>query len=290
MRKFWKWCAQECAQNHEIEQMWRNAHDIEDCYEKATKAWLSWPFLTTYESSTCAIWQAMLAKDSFRRSVANAKSSYKIMELVGRFTAVDQWSAACAVECYRASKELSSELFSEECNILDELYERIERDRVEDEELHDVMVFWDRLNDYRERKCRRLLQSSGEQSLTPKQASDLLESFKYDQLWYDLTWKQQQSKGWRSTLTTIVHKRAGWTHAAKAIMEYGLPKLEQPALPDDATEHVNALGEFAGDMAQWLLNFASGMHAYRQTEGYQKNYQTSIEALQRRRRSASEPD
>ena len=212
------------------------------------------------------------------------------MELVGRFTAEDQWSAACALACYKASEELRSELFSREYNILDELYERIIYTRRRDEELHDVMVFWSRLNDYRERKCRRLLQSSGEQSLTPKQASDMLESFKYDQLWYELTWRQQQSKGWRSTLTTIVHKRAGWIHAAKAIMEYGLPKLEQPAQPDDATEHVIALGEFAGDMAQWLLNFASGMHAYRQTVGYQKKYQTSIEALKRRRRSASEPD
>ena len=178
MRKFWKWCAQESAQNHEIEQMWRNAHYIEDCYEKATKAWQSCPFLTMYAASTCAIWQAVLAKESFRRSVANAKSSYKIMELVGRFTAVDQWSASCAVACYRASNEFSSVLFSKECSILDELYERIERNTVEDEEIHDVMKFWGRLNDYRERKCHRLLQSSGEQSLTQEQASDMLESFK----------------------------------------------------------------------------------------------------------------
>ena len=109
----------------------------------------------------------------------------------------------------------------------------------------------------------------------------MLESFKYDQSWYDLTWRQQQSKGWRSTLSTIVHKKAGWTHAAEAIMQYELAKLEQPAQPDDATEHVNALGEFAGDMAQWLLNFASDTHVCRQTKVYQKNYQTSLEALQR---------
>ena len=137
---------------------------------------------------------------------------------------------------------------------------------------------------------RRMLQSSEDQSVTPEQAKQMLEGFKYYHLWYDLTWSQQQSQGWRSTVNTILHNRAGWTHAAKAIMEYGLPKLEQPAEPDDATEHVIALGEFAGDMAQWLRNFASGMHAYRQTKGYQKNYQTSIEALQRRRRRASEPD
>ena len=147
------------------------------------------------------------------------------------------------------------------------------------------MAFWGRLHEYRERECRRMLQSSEEQSVTLGQALHMLESFKYHQLWYDLTWSQQQSQGWRSTVNTILHHRAGWTHAAKAIMEYGLPKLEQPAQPDDATEHINALGQFARDMAQWLLNFASRMHAYRQTGGYQKNYQTSIEAIEKRRRT-----
>ena len=84
------------------------------------------------------------------------------------------------------------------------------------------------------------------------------------------------------------HKNAGWTHAAKAIMEYGPPKLMQPAQPDDATEHINALGQFAWDMAEWLVDFASSMHVYRQTPGYQKNYQTSIKALEKRKRRASE--
>ena len=131
-----------------------------------------------------------------------------------------------------------------------------------------------------------MLQSSEGQSVTPEQASELLESFKYSELWYELTNTQRQSKGWRSTLTTILHNRAGWTHAAKAIMEYGLPKLEQPAQPDDATEHINALGQFARDMVKWVLNFASRMHTYKQTEEYQKNYQTSIDAVQKGMRSA----
>ncbi len=207
------------------------------------------------------------------------------MELVGRFAAEDQWSAACALTCYRASEELRSKLFSEEYNILDELYERIIHTRARDEELHDVMMVWGRLHEYRKRECCRLLQSSEEQSVTPEQASAMLDSFKYNQLWYDLTWEQQQSKGWRSTLNTILHNRAGWTHAAHAIMEHGLPKLE-PAQPDDATEHINALGQFARDLAKWLQNIASRMHAYRQTDGYQKNYQQSIRALEKRRRDA----
>ena len=69
-------------------------------------------------------------------------------------------------------------------------------------------------------------------------------------------------------------------------MEYGLPKLQQPAQLDDATEHINALGQFAQDIAKWLFNFASGLHAYKQTEIYKNNYATSMEALQKRIRSA----
>ena len=207
------------------------------------------------------------------------------MDLVGRFTAEDQWSAACALACYKASEELRSELFSEEYNILDELYERITHTKVRDEELYDVMMLWGRLHEYRKRECRRMLQSSEEQSVTPEEASDMFERFKYYQFWYDHTRRrQQQSKGWRSTLNAILHHRARWTHATEAIMEYGLPKLEQPDDPDD----INALGQFAQDMAKWLINFASRMHAYRQTAEYQKNYQTSIGAIKERRGWASE--
>ena len=137
-----------------IKQLWQHSHDIEDCLQKATKAWRSWPFLTTSDDSTCAMWQAMIANDYFRRSVAHATSAYKIMELVGRFTAEDQWSAAWALACYRASEELRSELFCEEYNILDELYSRITRKRARDEDLQAVMVFWGRLNGFREQECR----------------------------------------------------------------------------------------------------------------------------------------
>ena len=73
--------------------------------------------------------------------------------------------------------------------------------------------------------------------------------------------RQKQSKSWRSTLNAILHKRSGWTHAAKAIREYGLSKLEQRAEPDDTTEHVSAIGQFASGMAKWLINFAWRQHA-----------------------------
>ena len=63
------------------------------------------------------------------------------MEHVGRSIAEDQWSAACALACYRVSEELRPELFCEEYNILDEPDDRITHSRVEDDELHNVIVF-----------------------------------------------------------------------------------------------------------------------------------------------------
>ena len=82
-------------------------------------------------------------------------------------------------------------------------------------------------------------------------------------------------------LQTILHHRAGWAHAAKAIMQYGLPQLEPPAQLNDATEHMNALGQFAENMAEWLQNFAATMHAYTKTKKYQKDYAASIDALKK---------
>ena len=146
------------------------------------------------------------------------------------------------------------------------------------------MSFWGRLSDYRERNCSRLLQICEDQLVTPKQASCILENFKYHELWYDLTWSQKRNKHWRSTVNAILHKRSGWTHAAKAIMEYDLPKLHHTAATDDATEHINALGQFALDLATWLRGFGSRLHEYRLTERYQQAQAASLAALKQRKK------
>ena len=288
MHKFWKACDEASVSCSWLKELWRYS-DVNNCLQRATAEWQRWPFLTDVRENTSAILQAMSVKESFRRSTAHSKSAYKMMELVGRFTAEDQWSSACFWECYRASEKLQSEeLHAEEYNILDELYSRIITNRARDEDLQDVMMFWGRLNEYREQECRRMWWST--EAVTPEQASNMLEKFNWYELWYELTPEQQRSKPstQHSIRNKILNKRAGWTHAAKAIMQYGLPKLEQPAQPDDATEHINALGQFARDIAKWLVSFASSMHAYRQTPEYQKNYQTSIEALEKRRSRPSQ--
>ena len=128
----------------------------------------------------------MRAKHAFRTSAAVGTSAYKIMELVGRFRAPGQWGDACALRCYRASEELRSDLSAERYNSLDELYSRLTLPRGRDEDLHEVMVFWGRLDEYRE----RMLQSSENRA----QAAAMLHAFKYYELWYELTCNSDTAK------------------------------------------------------------------------------------------------
>ncbi len=65
-------------------------------------------------------------------------------------------------------------------------------------------------------------------------------------------------------------QKNGWTYAAKAVIKYGLPKIQHSDGNDDATERINALGEFAGDLARWLQCFASGLFEYRDTDCYKR--------------------
>ena len=69
----------------------------------------------------------------------------------------------------------------------------------------------------------------------------------------------------RSKLTQLFHKKSGWKHAATAIMEDGLPTLQQPERRNDATAHIKSLGQLAHTLAAWLKAYASHMRAYRDT-------------------------
>ena len=153
------------------------------------------------------------------------------------------------------------------------------------EEIKGIVAFWERLHEYRMRS-----DAFEDQSMTPARAKELVESFKYYELWDELTPTQKQKKGWHSTVNTILNKRAGWAHVAQTIMEYGLPRLQQPEHVDDATEHITALGQFVVDLASWLKRFASRMHTYMQTESYQIARYRSMVALENRRRRAAQEE
>ena len=164
------------------------------------------------------------------------------MQLIGQFTAGKQWSHGCDKICHEASIKLPSE----EADILQELYERVTATRNGDENVHNVMTFWKQLDEYRD----SWLQGNEEYYVTPDEANSYLLQFKNSVLWYELTWEQQK-KNWSqqsSILNNIVHKKAGWVHAAKSIMQYGLPKLKEREPPVDSVQRTADLVKLAKEI------------------------------------------
>ena len=129
MGRFWAHCRKESARNHEITAIWQNYHTLEPCLQEAIQLWNTWPFLTKssfhvgwVDRSSYAIWQAMSDKDVSDRSTAQASSAFKIVEIVGRWAAGEEWNNAAALVSYKAART-TEELSAEEADILDELYE-----------------------------------------------------------------------------------------------------------------------------------------------------------------------
>ena len=119
MRKFWAHCREESATNREIEYIWSKHKTLELCLQEATDLWETWPYLTksTFyvgrrDNSSYAMWQAMSDRDASERSMAQATSAFKIVAIVGRWTAAEEWNNAYAFVSYRAAsttKDLSAE-------------------------------------------------------------------------------------------------------------------------------------------------------------------------------------
>ena len=79
----------------------------------------------------------------------------------------------------------------------------------------------------------------------------------------------------------MLHKRSGWVFAAKAVMERGLPTLEDLTERADVTQHINAVGQFAWHMADWLQKFAQKLHLYLTSQKYEKHRTASLQAPQK---------
>ena len=93
---------------------------------KFPNAWYSDPFLT---KSKARITEANVATNETLPHHIRTTTPYKIMQLIGQFTAENEWSEDCDLICYRASIELSPE----QANILNDLYERVTTFRIENE-------------------------------------------------------------------------------------------------------------------------------------------------------------
>ena len=78
-----------------------------------------------------------------------------------------------------------------------------------------------------------------------------------------------------SIQTAVLNSKAGWTYAAKAILQLGMPTLRAEAHCSTATEHVAALGTFAERMVHWLQRFAAAVIKHRSHDDYVRAHQRS---------------
>ena len=139
---------------------------------KFEQKWRSDPWLTEAGASITA---ANVSTNQELPDHIRSTASYRIMQLIGQFTAGKQWSHGCDKICHEASIKLPSE----EADILQELYERVTATRNGDENVHNVMTFWKQLDEYRD----SWLQGNEEYYVTPEEANSYLVQFKNSVLW-----------------------------------------------------------------------------------------------------------
>lgn len=288
MRKFWTHCRKESAENEECMKMWQNpSNTFEHCLQLATRFWQNYPFLTEECECTAAILQGISSRQDFNAyNLANTNPAYKLMEMVARFTADVHWSAACALICYNYSQKLE-QLSDEEKELLGELYVRITNRGTSNEALRDIMLYWNKLNEFGKKHRQDMRHTNSDQIITPSQAASLLEKFKNDVLWYELTNEQQQRDNWTSTVNSILHRRTGWKHAAQTILQHPLPILREENESDYFPEHIESITQFARELKMWLQCFASSLCKYKKTKKYKRSYIASMAAIKNRKRKRS---
>ena len=252
IRKFWRWSHEAGARNEEAEKRWEQHDTLQPCLDWAEKRWAENPILTSRPLDTNTVRREMAATERDRMHQMNETGAYKIMEMIGRSACRGQWHNELSVACYRAAEQLRVTLQPVEAEVLEELYSRITTSRDEDN-VRAVMDTWASLQQYRKQWLAKQLRHTGTHMLTHKEVTEVTDSYKWDVIWYELT-EQQKDKKWQSTANAILHKTSGWTYAAKAVLQYGLPELQSSESARGATEQINALGDFVRDLAQWLEN------------------------------------
>ena len=247
---------------------------MNEVLEETMRLWREAPTLTEMQGRACETWEALLFQDNDFRKLESSRGAYGIMQLVGSNIADSRWSRECALSCYRISKRIK-ELSNEEYMILEELYSKLTRHRNK-KEIASIITFWKRLDDYR----------AEQQTSANWEGNQLVDNFKKYKFYHDLADNHDLSnynpQALRSFINKEFHKKVGWKHAAVAIMENGLPKLQQLDEPNDVTASIKVLGKFASELAAWLKNFATRMHNYRNTDKYKIDNQNSNSAREAR--------
>ena len=125
----------------------------------------------------------------------------------------------------------------------------------------------------------------GDESLSAADASWILHHWWQQRI---LEEPSRRTSKQHSKKNAILNKRSGWTYAARAILEYGLPQLELETLDDEVTGRIRAMGSFATNMAVWLQKFAQGLIEHRETDKYKQDVIASSKPSTFARRDTSQ--
>ena len=275
MHNFWKWSTNEGVRNTEVEQIYRGHNDLQQCIKDLNVKWSQSPILTTHPLTTESLRRELHSANDKALQRFVDSGAHRILQLVGRFACGDAWSDSLCTTCYRAAQSLKVTLQEDESAVLDELHSRVTNNR-DEREVHDVIAFWWKLQEYREDwLSKQDGATEHDMVLNTAQVQKVLNNWEYYEMWWDLSWQQRREGHLPSIYNAALQNRAGWTCAAKAVIQYGVPQLRLHEVDGCMTEQINAVGEFANRVAKMLQNLAQGIVYHRSTESYKKAREAS---------------
>ena len=270
MHKFWTHCEHHGAEIPELQMHWRRCQTVSEALSRALQEWEKLEeLISEIAIQSNVIAAAITNREEDQLALAKKTPAYKIINAVGRAVAEFTWTDDCAAQCCKVSESLCLDLSLEDDAQITELYQRLHRgisldaDARNDTVLQNKIQFWRQIDEFRR-------QHTNVDALSKKEADSLLQLFRTEVLYCELTEKQTKQNVARqnSILYTILHNNAGYKHVANAIMRYGLPQLIAPWGSNDIQEHMVILAQFAATMVRWLQDFAASMRELAASEQY----------------------
>ena len=137
------------------------------------------------------------------------------------------------------------------------------------EEVEAIVAFWWKLQAYRrwwlKRKGRH---DTVEEILSDEAIQAMKRDWEDDEMWWDLSEKQRRTGHLPSIYNAALNNRSGWATAANAIIKYRMPQLPMLQAHDGVTEHINIVGTFSRDLAEWMKKITATTLAYWRTPEY----------------------
>ena len=266
IHKFWVYCE---AAGHDVSHLktqWQSHATLEAALAHAQEQWQWTQTLTPQAITSYTIALSLSRREQRFRHRARQSEWFQCASLIGRAIAGEQWTNDCALQCCRASRASegrNAKMPAPQVFQLKQLFSRISWFG----EQREIIRFWIALDTYRNGQCARIGHDVSH-PLAKEQAQELLVCYRNDVLWYQLSAEQQKRSNWRSILNAVVHKQAGWKHAAVFILQHGLPSVDRTRADHDVQQHIIRLAMFASAIARWFHTFAHSTAAMNDSPEY----------------------